>query len=1069
MISTTQTSNSRSKWRFGFLAGVLLATTLIVSSSVWGEVITFNDSWSERGFNLINQDAFGVEVIFSIERMAFEDLFVDGRLMQTPLLPGVILPNNPGAPNLPGSGRYIAIPQGATAKVQIIDCRTEIYQDMEIAPAAPIPYEWDDSPPVYRRDGNIYNLDAYYPESPVRLSEPSKIRGVDVVILGITPFQYNPVTKELVVYRDLKIQVDFIGGNGHFGEDRLRSRYWDPILKGNVLNYQTLPEVDYNRVPISDEDNVEYLIIIPDDPSFAAWADSIKAWRSLQGIITGVTPLSELGGNNSTAIENYINDAYYNWDIPPVAVLLLSDYQNSGDLYGITSPYYSGSASDNKYADIDNDNLPDLTIARICAQDGHDLETMIGKLLDYERNPPTDPGFYDHPIIAGGWQTPRWFILCCEVIWGFLDIVHDQDPVREYAIYSGTPGTIWSSNSNTWMIVDYFGPNGLGYIPIDPSYLWDWGGNAARLNRDINQGAWMLMHRDHGSIDGWGEPDYDIDDLNGLFNDMYPFVLSINCLTGKFTHSSWCFAEAFHRPEHRALGVIAASGISYSFVNDTYVWGMWDSMFPEFDPGYGADLTGSTNLQPAFANSYGKYYLSVSNWPYNPQNKTVTYHLFHHHGDAFTTLFSQVPEELTVSHQDVLLAGASQFAVTANDGAIIGLTVDGEIIGTAEATGAPVPVDIIPQTAGSTMLVTVTLQNHFRYSEEVDVIEATGPYVVFNSVEINDESGNNNGLVNGGEDVLLSITVENIGVATATDVDVTISTDDIYTTILDDYEYYGDIPEGTTAVVTDGFEIEVADNCPDWQNIGFELTATSGDTVWVSNFSILVFPNLSITLEPVNPPIVIPANGGSFDYDVAAVNDGFNTTEFTFWNDVILPNGTLYGPILVRPDLTLAPGETMSRTLTQSVPPNAPSGTYTYQVHIGDYPSNVVAETSFDFEKSAVDFSLNGGSSDWTVTGWDEEVVLSGGDMPTEFSLSQNYPNPFNPETIISFELRDACFVELIVYDIQGREVARLADGYYSAGMHDFTFDGSDLSSGVYLAWLQADGFQQARKLLLLK
>ena len=49
----------------------------------------------------------------------------------------------------------------------------------------------------------------------------SEIRGVDVLMLGITPFQYNPVTKELIVYKDLKVEVTYTGGNGHVGDDRL--------------------------------------------------------------------------------------------------------------------------------------------------------------------------------------------------------------------------------------------------------------------------------------------------------------------------------------------------------------------------------------------------------------------------------------------------------------------------------------------------------------------------------------------------------------------------------------------------------------------------------------------------------------------------------------------------------------------------------------------------------------------------------------------------------------------------------------------------------------------------------
>jgi hypothetical protein len=68
-----------------------------------------------------------------------------------------------------------------------------------------------------------------------------------------------------------------------------------------------------------------------------------------------------------------------------------------------------------------------------------------------------------------------------------------------------------------------------------------------------------------------------------------------------------------------------------------------------------------------------------------------------------------------------LLPGATEFAVTANAGALIGLTVDGEIIGVGEGTGSPVQIQIEPQQPGTTMIVTVTLANYYRYEQEVPV------------------------------------------------------------------------------------------------------------------------------------------------------------------------------------------------------------------------------------------------------------------------------------------------------------------------------------------------------------
>ncbi|MCD4790928.1 MAG: PKD domain-containing protein, partial [Bacteroidales bacterium] len=243
---------------------------------------------------------------------------------------------------------------------------------------------------------------------------------------------------------------------------------------------------------------------------------------------------------------------------------------------------------------------------------------------------------------------------------------------------------------------------------------------------------------------------------------------------------------------------------------------------------------------PGFGNAAGKYFLEQSNWPYNTGNKEVTYYLFHHHGDAFMTVYSEIPQNLTVNHNPILYAGVTSFDVTANEGSFIALTVNGEIIGTAEGTGAPVTITIPGQLPPDQMLVTITLQNYYRYTSLVDVIPPTGPYVVRKSYTINDNTGGNgNGLMDYGETNLLSLTVENVGVQQADDITVVLNTTDQYITITDNTEFYGNIAAGATAVVADGFEYEVANDVPDGHNVSFEVLATDiNDSTWVSYFSV---------------------------------------------------------------------------------------------------------------------------------------------------------------------------------------------------------------------------------------
>lgn len=89
---------------------------------------------------------------------------------------------------------------------------------------------------------------------------------------------------------------------------------------------------------------------------------------------------------------------------------------------------------------------------------------------------------------------------------------------------------------------------------------------------------------------------------------------------------------------------------------------------------------------------------------------------------------------------------------------------------------------------------------------------------------------------------------------------------------------------------------------------------------------------------------------------------------------------------------------------------------------------------------------------------------------PVSFRLAQNYPNPFNPVTTISFQLPKRDWVSLKIYDITGREVASLIDGFIESGSHRMNWQASEkVASGVYIYRLQAGKFVEERKMLLLR
>jgi hypothetical protein len=89
--------------------------------------------------------------------------------------------------------------------------------------------------------------------------------------------------------------------------------------------------------------------------------------------------------------------------------------------------------------------------------------------------------------------------------------------------------------------------------------------------------------------------------------------------------------------------------------------------------------------------------------------------------------------------------------------------------------------------------------------------------------------------------------------------------------------------------------------------------------------------------------------------------------------------------------------------------------------------------------------------------------------IPSAFELEQNYPNPFNPSTTIRYNLPQAGFVNLKVYNALGQEVALLINQEQVSGVYEVTFDAANLSSGIYFYKLESAGFVSTKKMMLIK
>jgi len=226
-------------------------------------------------------------------------------------------------------------------------------------------------------------------------------------------------------------------------------------------------------------------------------------------------------------------------------------------------------------------------------------------------------------------------------------------------------------------------------------------------------------------------------------------------------------------------------------------------------------------------------------------------------------------------------------------------------------------------------------------------------------------------------------------------------------------------------------------------------------------------PNVDITLQWLGWGLP-----GTFNFNVTLTNNESMPVTFDAWIIVQLPNGSWYGPVLGPLSLTLSATSSITRLRTQTLPGGAPFGTYWYEGRIGDYPSAVWDSSGFNFTISGSgDWGLGGGK--WTNTGESFESLPissnSQGALLCAPTLHSPAPNPFNPSTVLSFELRAASRVSLRVYDTAGRLVATLVDGWREAGVHEVTFDGAKLASGIYYCSLRSGSARDMLKMALVK
>jgi hypothetical protein len=224
-------------------------------------------------------------------------------------------------------------------------------------------------------------------------------------------------------------------------------------------------------------------------------------------------------------------------------------------------------------------------------------------------------------------------------------------------------------------------------------------------------------------------------------------------------------------------------------------------------------------------------------------------------------------------------------------------------------------------------------------------------------------------------------------------------------------------------------------------------------------------PQPTITVNATNSTL-IPASGGNLNYHVKVFNGTANPATIDAWSILKLSNSSFID-MLFRPGLSLAPGDSLVRNLTITVPATWSFGNYKYYAFVGDFNTKQAYSTDdINFGKAIV---LDGPMvNEFSFTPWDDDKPCDRAAIPKSPEISAS-PNPFNPTTTLAFNLPTGGHVEVTIYNATGQKVATLVNGHRAAGHHQITWEAGGMPSGVYFACIQTPATQQIQKLLLLK
>jgi len=769
-----------------------------------------------------------------------------------------MLTNRAGEPMLPYRQISLLLPPGETAfSIEVIrEGKTLIPGTFNLMPAQSSKPLSEKKQLPFQKNELVYNSSNPYPTVSHGELSTQFLNGFGFAFSSITPVEYIPSEGKLYYYSKLTVIIHTAPSEkSEIALNMLKTsaEVLSTVerLAQNDENMHLYPEVKRSA------GDYELLIITPQ--SYVTGFEPLVAMYLAKGdrsqvITTEFINANTTGADLQTKIRNFIIQNYQEHQIE--TVILGGDVENvpyrgfycyvqSGSGYtdnGIPADLYYAGLDGNWNTDGDakwgepgeDDLLPEIGIGRLPFSNASEQTNLINKSIKYQTQPVL--GEFTKPLLVGE---------------------HLYDNPLTYG------------SDYLELLIGPRNDNGYTTNGIPPLYaiqkmyesVANW--SASDLRNAINQGKQFVHHVGHASqtyvakMSNSDITDANFAQTNGVIRN-YSIFHTHGCDCGSYDYND-CILERMVNIENFAAAVIGNS--RYGWFNEGQSEGpaahlhreMTDAIFTDKIAALGLALTESKVMTAPWVTAPGQWEEGALRWNFYDLNIL---------GDPAMHVWSAEPMQTQVNYSSELVLGSTSTSATVSvngfalPNAVCSILLNGELISRAltNNNGVADLVFDIPVTDIGTAQLIVSGNNCLTQSLPITFIPASGPYVVYSHHILMDAAGGNgNSLPDYNETVQLEMAMRNVGLEQASNLNITISTDSPWVTLLNNSFTINQLPAGDTVTVENAVGLSIAHGIPNQQMVAFTIQTSDGTTSWSSSFSVNVLaPELLIGNYVIN-------------------------------------------------------------------------------------------------------------------------------------------------------------------------------------------------------------------------